>query len=114
MGFDSLLIGFYRAGELRYCASTRNGFVPATRREVFERLRGLEIQECPFVKLPEANAGRWGVGMTAKKMSECRWVRPEVIAQFEFVEWTDGEHLRHATYVGLRDDKDAGDVVRET
>ena len=114
VGFDSLLIGFYRDGELRYCASTRNGFVPATRREVFERLRGLEIEECPFVNLPEANAGRWGAGLTAKKMSECRWVRPEVVAQFEFVEWTEGEHLRHAKYVGLRDDKDAQAVVRET
>lgn len=114
VGFDSVLIGFYRDGELRYCASTRNGVVPATRREIFDRLRGLEIEECPFVNLPEANAGRWGAGLTAKKMSECRWVRPEVVVQFEFVEWTEGEHLRHAKYVGLRDDKDAQAVVRET
>ena len=66
------------------------------------------------MNLPEANAGRWGVGLTAKKMSECSWVRPEVVAQFEFVEWTEGEHLRHAKYVGLRGDKDARTVVRET
>lgn len=66
------------------------------------------------MNLPEANAGRWGAGMTSKKMGECRWVRPEVVAQFEFVEWTEGEHLRHAKYVGLREDKDARAVVRET
>ena len=66
------------------------------------------------MNLPEANAGRWGVGLTAKKMSECRWVRPEVVANFEFVEWTEGEHLRHAKYTGLRHDRDALGVVRET
>lgn len=66
------------------------------------------------MNLPDANAGRWGARLTAQKMSECRWVRPQVIAQFEFVEWTEGEHLRHAKYVGLRGDKDSLAVVRET
>ena len=74
--------------------------MPATRRELFQRLRGLEIEKCQFVNLPEANAGRWGVGLTVKKMSECRWVRREVVAQFEFLKWTEGEHLRRARYAG--------------
>lgn len=93
MGFDSLPIGFYRNGQFRYCASTRNGFVPATRREVFGRIRGLQTDVNPFISLPEAHpeahAGR-GELVTAKKISEYRWVRPEVIAQLH-QGFADGE-----------------------
>jgi ATP-dependent DNA ligase len=59
-------------------------------------------------------AGRWGQGLTAGKMEECVWVRPEVIAQIEFLEWTGADHLRHTKFVGLREDKDPLKVVRET
>jgi hypothetical protein len=48
--------------------------VPATRRDVFERLKHLRSPKCPFVNLPEAAAGRWGQGLTAEKMKECVWV----------------------------------------
>jgi bifunctional non-homologous end joining protein LigD len=47
-------------------------------------------------------------------MLECRWLRPVLVAQFEFVEWTPDDHLRHATFIGLRTDKRAKDVKRET
>ncbi len=44
----------------------------------------------------------------------CRWVRPKPVCQAAFVEWTDAGHLRHCTFIGMRDDKKAADVVRET
>ena len=47
-------------------------------------------------------------------MKECRWVKPRLVCQVEFVEWTDSGHLRHATFQGMRDDKPADEVVRET
>jgi len=46
--------------------------------------------------------GRWGQGLTAAKMEECRWLRPELVAQFKFVEWTPDPHLRHSHYGGQR------------
>jgi bifunctional non-homologous end joining protein LigD len=46
-------------------------------------------------------------------MKECRWLRPELVAQIEFTEWTPDGHLRHASFVGLRDDKMPAEVVRE-
>jgi bifunctional non-homologous end joining protein LigD len=46
-------------------------------------------------------------------MKECRWLKPELVGQFEFVEWTLDGHLRHARFVGLRDEKRARDVRRE-
>ena len=49
---------------------------------------------CPFANLPEARAGRWGDGLTAAKMKDCRWLKPVLVRQFEFVEWTPDDHPR--------------------
>lgn len=111
--FDALIVGVYEGDRLIYVARTRSGFTPATRAQVFRKFRGLETDECPFVNLPEAKSGRFGQGLTKEKMPQCRWLKPELVAQVEFVEWTDGNHLRHTKFVGLRDDKNARDVSRE-
>jgi ATP-dependent DNA ligase len=78
-----------------------------------KKLRPLETPDCPFSNLPEAKAGRWGAGLTAPKMADCRWLRPVLVGQFEYVEWTPDNHLRHSKFVGLRQDKKARDVVCE-
>jgi DNA ligase D-like protein (predicted ligase) len=113
-GLDSLVIGFYQGNDLYYAARVRAGFVPATRREVFAQIKGLTTTKCPFVNLPEKQAGRWGQGLTAEKMKECVWLRPEAVARIDFLEWTGADHLRHTKFVALRDDKDPRKVVRET
>jgi DNA ligase D-like protein (predicted ligase) len=112
-GLDAIIVGYYRGDDLVYVARTRNGFVPASRRRAFEKLRPLVTPECPFVNLPQTQKARWGEALTAEKMKKCFWVRPEVVAQIEFLEWTDADHLRHSKFSGLRDDKDARDVVKE-
>jgi bifunctional non-homologous end joining protein LigD len=111
--FDALIVGYYDGDRLLYAARTRNGFTPAVRQKLFAMLRRLEIAECPFANLPEARGGRWGEGLTAAKMLKCRWVRPVLVGQFEFVEWTAEQHLRHTRFVGLREDKPAKSVHRE-
>jgi bifunctional non-homologous end joining protein LigD len=111
--FDALVIGYYEGSKLMYAARTRNGFTPASRAELFKKLKPLEISGCPFANLPEKKAGRWGAGLTVAKMAECRWLKPQLIGQFEFVEWTEDAHLRHSRFVALRDDKKAKDVKRE-
>jgi bifunctional non-homologous end joining protein LigD len=111
--FDALVIGYYQDGRLLYAARTRNGFTPALRAQLFRQFRGLETDVCPFANLPETKSGRWGVGLTAKKMAECRWLKPVLVGQFEFVEWTADAHLRHTRFVALRDDKDPKKVRRE-
>src|SRR6202012_1251084 len=111
--FDSLVIGYYDDGKLIYAARTRNGFTPASRAELWKKLKPLEVDYCPFANLPEKKAGRWGAGLTAAKMSECRWLGPVTVAQFEFVEWTSDAHLRHSRFVALRTDKKAKNVRRE-
>jgi DNA ligase D-like protein (predicted ligase) len=91
LGVDSIVIGFYRDKQLRYAARVRAGFVPLTRRQVFERINPLETAKCPFVNLPEKDAGRWGQGLTAEKMEECVRVKPRILAEIEFLEWSGAE-----------------------
>jgi bifunctional non-homologous end joining protein LigD len=111
--FDALVIGYYDGGKLIYAARTRNGFTPASRMQLFKKIKPLEIEDCPFANLPEKKAGRWGAGLTAAKMSECRWMKSELVGQFEFVEWTSDNHLRHSEFIALRDDKKPKSVTRD-
>ena len=108
-----MVFGYYEGKKLMYVARTRNGFTPALREQLFRRFKGLEIDQCPFANLPESKSGRWGQGLTAEKMEECRWLRPTLVGQFEFVEWTPDDHLRHSRFIGLRDDKNPLNVTRE-
>ena len=111
--FDAIVFGYYDAAKLMYAGRTRSGFTPASRDQLFRRFTTLATEQCPFANLPEVRGGRWGEGLTAEKMRECRWLKPALVGQFEFVEWTPDGHLRHSRFMGLREDKAATDVVRE-
>jgi bifunctional non-homologous end joining protein LigD len=89
------------------------GFNPPLRRELYRLLAILETNRCPFANLPEARRYRWDVGLTQADMENCRWLRPKLVAQIEFTEWTPDGHLRHSSFAGLRDDKDPQQIVRE-
>jgi ATP-dependent DNA ligase len=112
-GLDSIVVVYYRGKELVYVARVRNGFVPASRRQLFTKLKPLVISKCPFVNLPETHKGRWGEGLTAADMQKCTWVRPVLVAQVEFLEWTESNHLRHSKFAGIREDKDPRSVIKE-
>jgi DNA ligase D-like protein (predicted ligase) len=111
--FDALVFGYYENRKLMYAARTRNGFTPESRAQLYRTFRSLEMKKCPFANLPEARAGRWGAGVTAEKMKDCQWLRPVLVGQFEFVEWTIDNHLRHARFIELRQDTKAKHVRRE-
>lgn len=111
--FGSLLLGVYPRplaagddgiGTLRFVGAVGTGFDDATLRALTSELVPRAIDSCPFTGVPVLPGGR----------GRLRWVRPELVAQVSFAEWTDGEIVRHAVYLGLRDDTRAGDVVRET
>lgn len=112
-GVDSLLVGYYEAGQLRFAGKVRAGFTPHVRREVAAALKPLHAAACPFADLPSSKASRWGGGVTAEQMKEMQWVKPRAVAQVRFVEWTGDGHLRHAAFLGLRGDKPAAAVRRE-
>jgi bifunctional non-homologous end joining protein LigD len=108
--FDALIVGYYETDRLMYAAKVRNGFVPQLRREVASKFKGLQIDACPFANLPEKKR-TWA--LTKEEMKNCVWLKPELVAQIEFTEWTPDGHLRHSRFVGLREDKEAREVVRE-
>jgi len=108
---DALIVGYYQDGKLLYAAKIRNGFVPHLRREVANRLKGLEANDCPFANLPERKRTQWA--LTKEEMKNCVWVKPELVAQIEFAEWTPDGHLRHSKFISLREDKDPKEVMRE-
>ena len=110
---DSVLVGYFDGKRLRFAGKVRAGFTPRTRALLFERIKGLEIERCPFVNLPSPGRGRWGEGVTLEDMKSLKWVRPRVVVEVAFTEWTRDGNLRHAAFVGLRTDRDARDVRRE-
>ena len=111
--FEALLVGYYDGRRLMIVGKLKNGFVPATRDTSRPGFKGLETAVCPFVNLPEPKNARRGLAITRETMPLCRWLKPQVVVQIEFVEWTDKGHLRHARFIGIRDDKDPRTVTRE-
>ena len=112
-GVDALLVGYYEGRALHFAGNVRAGFTPHLRREVAVELKRHHAETCPFVDLPNSKASHWGGGVTAEQMREMQWLKPVVVAQIRFVEWTADGHLRHAAYLGLRADKKAKEVRRE-
>ena len=110
--FDALLVGYYEEGKLRFAAKVRAGFRPGSRADVMRRL-GRPVARCPFADLPRESSGRFSEGISAEDMAEMRWVKPRVVVEVAFVEWTDSGLLRHPSFVAVRDDKRAADVLRE-
>jgi bifunctional non-homologous end joining protein LigD len=113
-GFEYLLAGYYEGTDLIFVAKIKNGFVPQVRRDVAGHFDGLESTNCPFANLPEPKNARRGEAITADVMKKIRWLKPQLIAQVAFTEWTSNNHLRHSRFIALRDDKPPQKVTRET
>jgi bifunctional non-homologous end joining protein LigD len=111
--FDSLLVGYYDRKKLYFAGKVRAGFTPASRAEVFRRIAPDQTSRCPFVNLPSSTTSHWGEGITEEEMTRLRWLEPRHVVEVSFVEWTRDASLRHAQFVGLRDDKAPHDVRRE-
>ncbi len=98
--FGALLLGVYEGQRLVYAGHTGTGFNEKELARVSKLLTPLETKECPFVPCPKTN-------------ERPHWVKPELVAQIKFTEWTADGKLRHPVYLGMRDDKRAADVTRE-
>ena len=100
LGIGALLGGVYEGDRLVYAGKIGTGFTERTLRDLHERLRDLEQPSCPFTPRPT------GLGRP-------HWVKPSLVAQVAFTEWTGDGKLRHPSFQGLREDKPAAEVVRE-
>src|SRR5262249_17480513 len=94
--------GRFDGKDFKYVESLDDGFVPATRRKVYDAIKRFEISEPAFTNLPEKRGGH---RMDREKMQKVKWVRPKGVAEIDFNEWTPDRHLRHAEFKRIRDDK---------
>ncbi len=99
-GFGALLLGVYQGKSLRFVGSVGTGFSAKLLAELYERLRKLERKSSPFSNEVIAN-------------SPAHWVKPELVVEARFSEWTRDGYLRQPAYMGLRPDKEAAEVVAE-
>ena len=109
--FDAVIVGYYDGDKLLFAAKVRAGFVPHVRRELLAKMKPLRTDACPFGNLPEKRRTQWA--LTREQMKDCVWLKPELVAQIDFTEWTPDGHLRHSTFAGLRYDKKGNEIVRE-
>ncbi len=107
--FGGLLIGYYDGDELRFASSVGSGLTDADLTSIKKRLVKIETVASPFVNPPTTIGGRWGGGKAAR----CVWVKPELVAQVRFSEWTRDGGLRAPVFKGLRSDIDPRSVRRE-
>ena len=98
--FGALLLGVYEGNHLVYAGNVGTGFDEQELARVMAKMKPLEVRESALSVAP-------------KSRERLHWVRPELVAQVKFTEWTADHHLRHPVYLGLRDDKRARDVVHE-
>lgn len=101
VGLGALLVGYYDGGDLVYAGKVGTGYSRSTLLDLRRRLESLESGRSPF----RADGDARGAGI--------HWVRPELVAEVAFTEWTGSGKLRHPRFVGLRTDKRPREVVRE-
>ena len=100
-GFGALLLGYFTAGQFVYAGRVGTGFDSKTLTDLRLRMDKLVQPKSPFVSIPPR-----------ERVPGIQWVRPELVAEIAFGSWTNAEVVRHASYLGLREDKPARDVGR--
>jgi bifunctional non-homologous end joining protein LigD len=101
-GIGALLIGYYDGDRLVFCGKVGTGFTHKLALELRARLDRMEQKTCPFPSPPAGSLGR-----------HAHWVKPELVCEVEFTEWTSDGKIRHPSFQGLREDKDPKQISRE-
>ncbi|MDX2081657.1 MAG: non-homologous end-joining DNA ligase [Terrimicrobiaceae bacterium] len=112
--FGALLVGYFERGRLHFAGRVGSGYSERILEDLAGQMAPLARDKCPFVDLPAERGGRWGQGLTAADLRRCHWVEPRLVCQVRFSEWTRDGRLRQPVFVGMRKDKPAREVRRET
>jgi bifunctional non-homologous end joining protein LigD len=110
--FGALLVGYYRGKELIFAGKVGTGFDAKTLADLRAKMVARRTARSPFKSLPTQRS-RWGTTFTRAELARCTWVKPQLVAQVRFAEWTEDNILRQPAFLGLREDKPAREVVRE-
>lgn len=99
--FGALILGVYEGRELKYIGHTGSGYDEKTLTDLFKRLKPLLSKDSPFANVPKTNM-------------PVTWVKPKLVCEVKFSEWTNGGMMRQPVYLGLRTDKEPFEVNKET
>jgi bifunctional non-homologous end joining protein LigD len=136
--FGAILVGYYESGagpaakgksvgdaplakpfgaasvpRLLFAGKVGTGFNSKSLAALIKKLRAEERESCPFADLPSKQGGQWVQGITPSMMKKMHWINPKFVAQIKFAEWTRDAKLRQPVFLGLREDKNPSEVVRE-
>ena len=111
--FGALLVGFYENKNFKFAGRVGTGFSEKFLKALSDELNKITVKDCPFCNLPATGRGL-DPGLTTAEMKRCHWVKPTMVCQVKFTEWTRDDRLRQPVFLGLREDKNATEVVRET
>jgi bifunctional non-homologous end joining protein LigD len=111
--FGALLVGFYEGKNFKFAGRVGTGFSEKLLSNLYSELNKIRVDKCPFFNLPAIGRNRWDQGLSPAEMKRCRWVKPLMVCQIKFTEWTRDDRLRQPVFLGIREDKMANEVVRE-
>lgn len=111
--FGAILVGYHDKGRLHFASKVGSGFAQKLLGSLYQQFRKLERADCPFANLPEKRPSSGRGGLLLSEFKRCTWIKPKLVCQIRFSEWTRDGHLRQPVFLGLREDKKAGGVVRE-
>jgi ATP-dependent DNA ligase len=103
--------GCGRLRNLNFAGRVGIGFSDQLLRSLYSDLEKIRIEQCPFFNVPAVGRSRWDQGLTAAEMRRCYWVKPVMVCQVKFTEWTRDDRLRRPVFLGLREDKKASEVM---
>jgi len=111
--FGAILVGYYKDRDLVFAGKAGTGFTTKSLTALHKKFRGEERADCQFIDLPSKQNGQWVLGITPSMMKKIHWINPRFVAEIKFAEWTRDGKLRAPVFMGLREDKKPGEVVRE-
>ncbi len=111
--FGALLVGYYEDKKLKFAGKVGTGFSEKTLSMLHKKFQKERRKDCPFVDLPHKTAGQWSQNITPGMMKKMHWLNPVFVCEIKFAEWTRDEKLRAPVFLGLREDKESSEVVRE-
>src|SRR4029077_7769270 len=111
--FGAILVGYYKDRDLVFAGKVGTGFTTKLLATFHRKFSAEELGDCPFVDLPSKQNGQWVLGIMPSMMKKIHWIDPKFVAEIKFAEWTRDGKLRAPVFMGLREDKKPGEVVRE-
>ena len=112
--FGAILVGYYQNKKLVFAGKVGTGFTAKSLSILYKKFQKEARNDCPFVDLPSRQNGQWVQDITPSMMRKMHWVNPVFVCEVKFAEWTRDKKLRAPVFLGLREDKNPSEVIRET